>query len=676
MSEKSFLSHVAGLRALAILLVVWFHISLCNPNLPESATLPCGYYGVDIFFVISGYFLIAGFVRRPDCSLLTFAKGKALRIIPPLAIMVLLSFAACIWVMDFKEIRAIAKTGLGALLGYSNYQLLDTSSGYFAEDSTLNAYLHTWYLSVTLQVFAISYVLFAVLRNCSRACVLRTIAIIAAVSLLWNQAGNIRNLLVMLGTPKFGPRELVSYYDTLPRLWEIAAGGVVMLLPASPHRWKSYLLSIVGLSFVLVPSLSSVSEWDLTLLVVVGTILIIRYLPDTSLQYLLSNPLTLWLGGISFSVYLVHMPLLVLYRADTLQAPDVSAALVLLLVSVLIGYAFWWAIEKRHISGKIAIAVWIAGVAICATADISRGLQKIWNADVNAIDIPKYTEWEACYDKSVLAGLDTALHCDEGGWHTLAAGKNKALDTPLLWLGLRQQQPGFVLMGDSHAQAFFAGFDICCKRHNLSGVYLSSIVVPFWNREVLPVTQQYYYNRKKGEALIHWLRQQEGIRTVIIAQYWTRMTDLPLDWDMRPVSTSINDGAVALREFCQQIRSCGKQLILLAPLPDFKGSKVLNYARWLARKNMPMDAVHTDYICNEDTYAARFADEIQVLRQLETDGLCKILYPADYMFKDGVCKAVDNGLILYKDSNHITGVGSSIVLEKLMPALISELHDK
>lgn len=115
MSSSKFLTHVAGLRAIAILLVVWFHISLCNSNLPEWAVLPCGYFGVDIFLVIMGYFLIAGYVRRPDYPLKDFARSKALRLIPPMSIMIVLAFAACMWVMDYKEIRAIAKTGLGGI---------------------------------------------------------------------------------------------------------------------------------------------------------------------------------------------------------------------------------------------------------------------------------------------------------------------------------------------------------------------------------------------------------------------------------------------------------------------------------------------------------------------------------------------------------------------------------
>lgn len=670
MSENKFLTHVAGLRALAILLVVWFHIALCNRNLPEWASLPCGYFGVDIFLVIMGYFLITGFVRRPSYSLRDFARGKAMRILPPLAIMLMVAFIACMWCMDFKELRAIAKTGLGALLGYSNYQLIDSSAGYFAEDSTLNAYLHTWYLALTLQVFVLAYALYYLLRKSSRRVVLLVLGAISILSLLWHQSANIRVLWVSMGLPHFGPDELVSYYDTLPRLWEVAAGGLVLLLPDVRNRVLSFVLSLLGLLLVLVPSFSGKGEFDMTPLVVVGVILIIRYFADTRLHYLFSNSAAQWLGKISFSVYLVHMPLVVMYRAYTLEAPGLAYAVVILVASVFIGYGFWWAVEKRRISWKPALGVWIAALALCGIADATRGLQKIWNADINAIDIPKYTEWEGCYSKELLTGLDTDIHKDEGGWHTLAAGKSRKLDTPLLWLGTRNQQASFVLLGDSHAQAFFAGFDICCKKYNITGVYFSSIMIPFWNREVLPVTQQYFYNRAKGESFIQWLKSQPQIKTVVVAQYWTRLSSLNLDWDRHPVSSDIEESAKALREFCLQVKSSGKQLVFMGPLPNFEESKMLSYARWLARKGMPLDAVHAGFIRTKDEHDKMFAKEVAVLRSLQDEGLCHVCFPAEAMFENGSIKAIDKGVILYKDGNHVTGVGSAKILDSQMPALL------
>ncbi len=674
MSKHPFLSHVAGMRGIAIFLVVWFHLSSCNPVLPVWASLPCGYYGVDIFLVIMGYFLISGFVKRPDYSLSQFAESKVMRIIPPMAIMIMLAFAACMWEMDFKELRTIAKTGLGAMLGYANYQLIDSSAGYFAEDSTLNAYLHTWYLAVTLQVFALGYALFALLRKCSHRTILGVLGSIAFISLLWHQAENIRSFLVWLGMPTCGPRELASYYDTLPRLWEILAGGLILYLPSLHRKWLNSTWAALGLVLMLLPAfLSPLQGINLALPVVAGTLLVIRYLPQSMLNPLINNRVLLWLGKISFSVYLVHMPLIVLYRANQLHAPGLAWSCLLMLLSMAIGYMFWFSVEKRRFSRRAVLCLWLGATALCGVADATRGLQKLWNAKSNAIDIPRYTEWEACYDETCLSGLDRTLHKDEGGWHTMAAGKNKALDTPLLWLGRPStpaDKPSFVLIGDSHAQAFFAGFDICSKEAGITGVYLSSIMIPFWDREVLPITKQYYYNRAKGESFMAWLRAQPQLRTIIIAQYWTRFSNLTLDWDRRPVVPGTESNAAALREFCKQVKSCGKEVIILGPLPDFSGSKTLSYARWLNRKGLPAEAEQPAYICHEKDFTPRFARETATLNQLQNEGLCHVLHPAAHMFNNGVCKAIDDGVIQYKDANHITCEGAASVLRKLLPDLL------
>lgn len=665
MPAKPFLSHVAGLRAIAILFVVWFHISIGNSQLPTWAILPNSYFGVDVFLVIMGYFLIESFVRRPDYKLVDFAQGKAVRLIPPLAVMVLCSLCVCMWDMDYKELRAMAKTGLGAMLGYSNYQLLDSSAGYFVESTALNAFLHTWYLAVTIQVFAIAYALFALLRNRPRKFVLLTLCMIGTVSLLWHQADNIRTVCVVLGGPRIGPDELASYYDTLPRLWEVLAGGVALLLPSLRSRSAASVISLAGLVLIIVPSLLPEMPLDATLPVVVGTVLVIRYMGDSQVHILLGNRVLIWLGGISFSVYLVHMPVLVMYRAVTLSSPDLMASFAVLVVAFILGYVFWRYVEKRRFSIRLALTCWITATVFCAFVDITRGMQKIWNAEANSLDIPRYTEWEPCYREAVLANLNTDCHKDEGGWHTLAMGSGRSLDVPFLWLGKREVDPCYVLIGDSHAQAYFSGFDICSKETGITGVYFSSIMIPFWNREVLPVTKQYFYNREKGESFMAWLRAQESIHTVVVAQYWTRISMLDIDWDKQALEPGLEQGAAALREFCLKVKACGKQLVLLGPLPYFSDSKVLNYGRWLIRHGKALDATHPDYICTRDTFEQDFQDEIQLLQSLEREGLCKVLYPAPHMFSDGKCKAIDNGYILYKDGNHLSGVGSARVLRPI-----------
>ncbi len=161
--QTNFLTHVAGLRGLAILLVVWFHISQNNAVMPPALTLPFGCFGVDVFFVIMGYFLIGSFTKGKINALdwrsaISFSVGKFYRLWPPLAVMLIAGTILRLFFLDCDQLSTMARTAKRALEGTANIYLAKSTAGYFAEGSGMNPFLHTWYLSVTVQFFLISYI--------------------------------------------------------------------------------------------------------------------------------------------------------------------------------------------------------------------------------------------------------------------------------------------------------------------------------------------------------------------------------------------------------------------------------------------------------------------------------------------------------------------------------------
>ena len=229
--KKTFLNHVAGLRGWAILLIVWFHLTGSGAEVPAWASLPYGYFGVEIFIVIMGYFLIAGFVRKGDVPLLPFAEGKFMRLLVPTAALVLPALAASLFVVDCEELRAMGKTATAALYGTANHQLIRSTSSYFATDASLNPFLHLWYLSVAVQLFVLGYAGYFVLRRFSRRVVIAVLSLAAFLSYAYSMAEPARLALMALGQACPWTEGCVSYYATLPRLWELLAGGGVLLLP-------------------------------------------------------------------------------------------------------------------------------------------------------------------------------------------------------------------------------------------------------------------------------------------------------------------------------------------------------------------------------------------------------------------------------------------------------------
>lgn len=682
-SKSSFLSHVAGLRGWAILLIVWFHIAGSNTAVPDWASLPYGYFGVEVFIVIMGYFLIAGFVRKGSVPLLPFAEGKFMRLLVPMAVLILPVLAASLFVMDCDELRNMSKTAAAALYGTANHQLIRSTSSYFATDSSLNPFLHLWYLSVAVQLFAIGYAGYFLLRRLPRKAIIAVTAAAAAVSYAFSMAEPARMALTEWGYACPWKAGCVSYYATLPRLWELLAGGAVLLLPEVASRAKASALSLLGFAAVLGSACCrGEAAQALTLPVVLGTMLVIRYGAAGLTGALLNNRAALWVGGISTSVYLVHMPILVLWKQWTFNQPTLPVSAALLVLSLLAAWGFYHAVEKRRFKRIPALLLWAAALAAAVTISSTQGLKKVWNTDINAIDLPEYKEFRLCHDASLGEGFDKKLLEHERGWLTLSLPtqrhpKVQGMELPLVQLGTEGKPARFVLAGDSHAQAIYMGMDRTCRELGLSGVYLASIIEPFRNRECPRLYTGYYYNREKAAAFLHWLECHPEIETVVIAQLWEKLFERNTDWDGQPVPATLESNGPALRGFCEDLKAIGKKVVIWGPLPVFESNKPVTYARWLHRHGHPLHAQHPAFICTRAAYDAKFGEVNALLKALEQDGLCRVLHPAEeclFRPENGteLCRAVEGGQIVFKDRNHIS-VSASLSLCSRLKERLREL---
>lgn len=684
--KQSFLSHVAGLRGWAILLVVWFHITGTGAAVPEWASLPYGYFGVEIFIVIMGYFLISGFCRKRDVPLLPFVESKFMRLFVPMAALILMVLAASLFVVDCDELRTMSKTAAAALYGMANDQLIRSTSSYFATDASFNPFLHLWYLSVAVQLFALGYAGYFVLRRFPRRVVITLTAIAAMLSYAYSMASPARLALTALGQPCPWTEGCVSYYATLPRLWELLAGGGVLLLPEVANRTKAGVLSFLGFLMMLLPAFChGEAAQALSLSVVFGTMLVIRYGAGGLTGALLSNRAMLWLGGISTSLYLVHMPLLVLWKQWTFSQPMLMVSSTLLALSILVGWGFYHAVERRRFTRTAALILWGAALTAALLVSSTKGLKKYWNAELNALELPEYPEFRICTDASVAEGLDSDRLEQEWGWFKLSLPahhrpKEPEMDFPLVQLGPVNCPARYVLVGDSHAQGIYMGMDKVSRELGISGVYLDSIIEPFRDRECPREFKNYYYNRAKAEAFMHWLKCHPEMQTVVVALRWGKLYERNMDWNQNPVPSTLESNGPALRGFCEDLRAIGKRVVLWGPLPFFDGKKPVTYARWLQRHGYPLHARHPEYICPLSVYNKTFGKVNALFDDLEREGVCRVLRPAqdgdlfhyDAAYGEMVCRAVSNGKFIFKDENHIS-VFTSLRLTELMKEQLREL---
>lgn len=436
LTHPKYRSDIDGLRAVAVLSVVAFHAF--------PGRLPGGFIGVDIFFVISG-FLISTILfenlERGTFSFADFYSRRIRRIFPALS-MVLFVTLALGWLLLFTgEFQRVARHVAAGAAFIANFALWQESS-YFDSDATQRPLLHLWSLGVEEQFYLV-WPLLVYWGWRLRANLLLLTAVVAAASFALNIASRHVDPVGM-------------FYSPLTRFWELLAGAALAYL-AGRHSvleglagaWRHAASALAGLLVLggcLFLSESDVFPGWWALVPIASATLFIAAGPDAFVnRLLLSHPVMVWFGLISYPLYLWHWPFLS-YASLTLGSPSPIVRIALVLVAIVLAYlTYRYAerpIRRSHSTAKVA-GLAAAMIVACAVGLIVQGSGAI---AARAGPIP--AALAAPGDQEI---TDATL---EDG-HTCAAQ-----------LGLRplaqenciatSDRPRVLYMGDSHATAIFA----------------------------------------------------------------------------------------------------------------------------------------------------------------------------------------------------------------------------
>lgn len=296
--SNDYLTHVDGIRAIAVLAVILFHAN--------AKWLPGGFVGVDMFFVISGY-LISQIIHRQtfegSFSLKTFYVKRIRRIIPLLVTVIIASFPIAWFVLLPDEMRNYSESIFTSLLMYSNQYFL-VEAGYFDTESHFKPLLHTWSLSIEAQFYFIFPILFVLLIRH-----LKHLTLLIALMMLGS--------FVYADIASFDNSEK-SFFYFFSRAWEMLAGCLIMLMckERTNNAKMAELLSLVGFVLVLFSFVffdkMMLHPGKITLLPVLGTMLMIVFAnKDTFVGAVLTTKCMVFIGLISYSLYLWHQPVIV-----------------------------------------------------------------------------------------------------------------------------------------------------------------------------------------------------------------------------------------------------------------------------------------------------------------------------------------------------------------------------
>jgi len=644
MSLKTYRPDIDGLRALAIIPVILYHAGLA---------LPGGFTGVDVFFVISGFLItsiIVSDVEDDSFSFKNFYEKRARRLLPALFFSLILTLFASYFFLYPGEFVGLAKSTISALLFLSNV-FFYTSVDYFSPESEFLPLLHTWSLAVEEQFYLVWPFILLLFVWLKRR--LSSLAALSFVFLIVISSFLLSVYLVEVNTEH-------AFYMFYSRVWELGIGSLIALirLKGGKPKVEQYFVNIcyvLGLSLIIGSYLlieSSASFPGLMALpVVLGTAMLLLF-GDANQNKLAKifeyNPIV-YIGKISYSLYLIHWPVLSLYRTYTsqvvIQTYEVAALVSVILVLSVFSYHFIESpFRKKFRSQSIWLFSLCGGIIICAFSYLiidRNGIKERVNNTMPEYLSSKNEMWEWKCDKYQLNNLP-GRHCIFGEQ----------------WLTAERK---IVLWGDSHADHFAPLIERMVSKEN-TAVLLYRLCPPFLDNNLVKrwLKGSGEYSDMCGErysAFMSWIEQEKSIQTVILASAWSGYPNTLYSTNKTTLSYSkgiplIEKGLVnTLSQLPENL-----EIHLLAEVPrpnvDLKPCTLLQNSV-IKRRQISVDGVDCSGLSREKIESWHGRVDIGLVSATEQFENVTFYPIIDKLCTEAKCPIFIDDELIYMDGNHI-----------------------
>jgi peptidoglycan/LPS O-acetylase OafA/YrhL len=515
----------------AVLLVIAYHL--------VALKVWGGFVGVDVFFVISGFLISSVILREIEktrFSLLAFYERRIRRIFPALIVMLFVTaIFSCIYLLP-SELKDFAKSLVAAVFSASNIYFLENSD-YFAAPTASKPLLHTWSLAVEEQFYIFFPLFLLLLRRLIPGKFRQAVILVAAASFA----------ISAFGAYAF---PTAAFYLPITRTWELLLGTMLSLDVFPRIRsvfWRNVaaaagLAAIVACGFVYgarthFPGLAAVPPC-------LGAALIIAAGQEGTsfVGRLLSLKPVVFLGLISYSLYIWHWPIIVFQRMSMVQVRDASSRSVkggLLVLTIMVATISWRYVETPFRKGRFMLKgaaafkfVTVSGVALTMVAFAILALHGLPSRYTpEEVEISSYMEREAPYR------LGTCF---------ISSGKPSTDFDVSTCLHQDPHKKNYLLLGDSHAAQLWYGLDTVFPEINIlqataSGCEPTLQNVYMYGDQCSPIMQYVYTD----------YLPKHPVDRVLIAARWEQ-GDLPrLDDTMR------------------QLKQRGLNIVLFGPIVQY-----------------------------------------------------------------------------------------------------------
>ncbi len=618
MSNITYRRDIDGLRAFAVSSVLIFHAF--------PSTLPGGFAGVDVFFVISGFLISSIIFKEIDDGTFSFSHFYARRIkrIFPALITVLTSSYLFGWFYLFNEdFRRLGSHILRASVFLSNF-ILWREAGYFDNAAETKPLLHLWSLGIEEQFYIVwPFVLWLFWRSKSaRWPILITVTM---SSFAWNMYQAQVDLTH-------------DFYSPLTRFWELSSGATLAfyLKNKTPNQPASSFISALALT-VLVSAVGLISSdksfpgaW--ALLPVSGALLLIYASPQSQVnQVIFSNRLIVSIGVISYPLYLWHWPILAFARIVEGSTPSVAIRLIAILLSVALAWLTFILVEKPirfDIRSHLKTPLLVLAMGIVGYTGLScknsggypnRPIMQS-QIEANAGDIG-HDAFHTYYAEHFFPCADVNIRAKSERWGTLVRCFQTKQNAPI----------DLAVIGDSHAEHLLLGM----------AQALPNLNIAVYQRGKLPFANSIEY-----AEIFHSLVNDPHTKDVLIAAMWAVA---PLSNEER---TSFDAN---LKDTVKFLKNSGKQVYLASDTPKFgfdpqrcKYNHPLSGRSNCSESSESMQKIETTYL------------PMLALAASSQSGV-HLLDLHDVFCDDAVCHMAQNGQILFRDNNHVNINGSKIL---------------
>ena len=629
-----FRADIEGLRAVAIVLVVLFHAGW--------ERFAGGFLGVDVFFVLSG-FLISGVLLDEvadsgTLSLTGFWARRARRLLPAAALVtVVVLFVNAFQLSPFEQIT-FADSAAAFATYASNILFAVRSTDYFGDIATRDPLLHTWSLSVEEQYYLFFAPLVLLLTHVTKghgyAEFARRFRVAAVVLTLVSFVGCV---LVVRRFPT------VAFYALPTRAWEFGIGALAMLAQRRVARYPAMLREGIALGSLLAVCASAMLVREnaaalglVTLAPTLGTAGLIltgaAARPTWVGSVLGTSPMRV-IGRLSYSWYLWHWPMLVFLREISPQ-PSLRARLAVAMLSLIPASLAYVAVESpiRFSRSLQARARQVVGGAV-ALAVLTYGASALAVRHANGIlATPAYARIAKARSQSRVEG---------DGCEVPLLGKT----SPECRYGPGRNDTTIVVFGDSHAAHWFPGFDAVAALRGWTLIVLSKTSCPAPQVALNNLGRRYTEcDAWRADAIRRIVARRPTV--VVLASsrsYGVVVGDAIVHTDSSAVAR--REWGDGLRHTLIDLVPSGARLVVLedTPQPGFNVPRCI--AKFVAQPNpcvVPERKALNPLVSASERSAV-----------LATHGSTMVSLNG-VLCEGGVCPVLRDGMVRYRDSNHLT----------------------